>query len=106
MNQSYLKNLPEGWFVASTEEAQNLHEELLKELSPGHVLYNIPIKVVAHRRGATDDILCNHIDKPERFTVIHLTWSGKQEINSNFPYIEMDGSFEDFLKYEQSFNNE
>lgn len=92
--------LPEGWFLATDEESSNLHDELLRELSEGHLLQAKPLTVVASRRGATDDILCRHLGETERYTVIHLSWSMKTEINSDHPFVEMDGSFSDFLDYE------
>ena len=78
--------------------------ELRKELTQGHPLYGKNIAILADRRGGTDDILVNHVDDPARFTVVHLTWVGKPEINSNFPAIECDGTFSNFLEYERAFN--
>lgn len=96
--------LPEGWFSSSREESANLHRELLRELPSGHLLYGKAVKVVAHRKGS-DDILCRHEDNGKRFTVIHLTWSGREEWDENHPYVERDGGFDDFLDYEREFLN-
>ncbi|MBI5032892.1 MAG: hypothetical protein HZB51_20415 [Chloroflexi bacterium] len=96
-----LEQLPEGWFYATPEESASLWKELQKELPKGHVLFHKRIQVMAHRHGATDDILCHHLDEPNRYTVVHLTWSMKTEINERFPTIEMDGSFHDFINYEK-----
>ena len=95
--------LPESWFYATPEDSTALWNELQVELPEGHILFRKPVKVIAHRDGATDDILCNYLDEPDRFTVVHLTWSMKTEINEKFPTIEIDGSFEDFLNYENKF---
>ena len=97
------KALPEGWYYATSEESKALWIELQKELPPGHLLFEKPIKVIAHRDEATDDILCEHIDKTHHYTVIHLTWSMSREVDERHPTVEMDGSFEDFLEYEKSF---
>ena len=95
--------LPEGWFLADAEEARRLHVELQRELPSGHLLKNVPVAVVAHRDCATDDILCQHQLDDTRFTVIHLTWRMKEEIDSRFPMIETDGDFQSFLDYEAKF---
>ncbi len=103
MNEIYhLNELPEGWFPSSSDIANTIHTELIKELPPGHILFQVKVKVVAHRDG-TDDILCQHLENKGRYTVVHLSWLGRREINSEHPYVEMDGSFEDFLEYEKSF---
>ena len=96
-------HLPAGWFPASAAESKALHDELQKELPQGHLLFGKDVEVVAHRDGATDDILVRHVDKSERYTVIHLTWSSQQEGDALHPSVEMDGSWEDFLAYEQEF---
>jgi hypothetical protein len=97
------KILPLGWFVASEKEALELKNELDKEMSEEHLLYGKSIKVIAHRDGATDDILCQDENDLAHFTVIHLTWSGKKEKTKDFPFIEIDGNFDDFLRYENNF---
>lgn len=95
-------DLPEGWFHSNRDEAARLGAEFLRELTPGHLLDGRPVSVVAHREG-TDDVLFRHDSDATRFTVIHLTWLGRQEIDKRFPTVEVDGTFEDFLKYEESF---
>lgn len=95
--------LPEGWFYATEEESKSLWNELQKELPEGHILFKKPIQVIAHRHGATDDILCKHLDEADRYTVIHLTWSMKTEIDERFPMVETDGSFAEFVDYESKF---
>lgn len=97
------ENLPEGWVYATVEESQSLWNELQTELSQRHLLFEKPVQVIAHRRGATDDILCKHIDEADHYTVIHLTWSMKTEIDERFPMVEVDGSFSEFVDYESNF---
>jgi hypothetical protein len=95
-----LQRLPEGWFRSSLEIATDKERELSLELTRGHLLDGVAVRVVAHREG-TDDVLCWHIREPQRFTVIHLTWRGATEIDAKHPWVEADGTFEDFLAYEQ-----
>ncbi len=71
--------LPVGWFYSNAEESDLRHDELLRELTPGHPLFDMDVDVVAHREG-TDDILCRHHTDPDRLTVVHLTWRGGPEM--------------------------
>jgi hypothetical protein len=94
--------LPEGWLRSDADRAASLLAELEREIAPGHVLFGALVVVVAHREG-TDDILCRHVDFPSRFTVVHLTWRGREEIDEHHPAVESDGDFESFLAYEARF---
>src|SRR5262245_28375781 len=76
--------LPPGWYYPTEGEAQGLHDELQRELPPGHLLFGRPVETFAYRRDR-DDVLFRHRDEPGRFTVIHLTWIRKREINSEHP---------------------
>ena len=97
------KTLPEGWLSASEAERKALQDDLKKELPQGHLFFGKDVEVVAHRDGATDDILVRHVGEPERYTVIHLTWSSRQEVDASHPSVEMDGFWDDFLAYERGF---
>jgi hypothetical protein len=92
--------LPEGWFRPDMDETRSLHAELQRELPPGHILYGVPVVTFATRRGI-DDVLFRHQNEPDRFTVIHLSWLGRTEINAQHPTVEFDGSFSDFLAEEE-----
>jgi hypothetical protein len=92
--------LPVGWFYPDSEIAKSLHDELQRELPPGHLLTGRPIETFAWREHATDDVLFRHIQEPERFTVIHLSWLGRTEINAQHPTVEFDGTFAEFLNQE------
>ena len=97
--------LPKGWFVINEKQSAGLLAELQKELPIGHLLYGKSLKVIADRDEATDDILCQDENNLKRFIVIHLTWSGKTEKSITCPYVECDGSFNDFLEYEISMSS-
>ena len=92
-------DLPEGWYTSVGDEKEYRTLELNRELPKGHLLFGKKVEVVAHREG-TDDILCRHHDEAHRFTVIHLSWIGKTEINAQHPWVEVDGTWNDFLDYE------
>ena len=93
--------LPEGWFYPDAATAESLHDELQRELPPGHLLHGRPVQTFAWREHSTDDVLFRHVDEPTRFTVIHLSWIRKHEINAQHPTVEYDGSFEGFIAEEQ-----
>lgn len=92
--------LPLGWFYPDAETAESLDEELRRELTVGHLLDGCEVRAFAWRDGATDDVLFRHINEPERYTVIHLTWLGRTEIDANHPWVEFDGTFSAFVRWE------
>jgi len=96
-----LPALPEGWFYPDVRIAESLHAELQQELPSGHLLHGRVVQTFAWREGATDDVLFRHVDQPARFTVIHLSWAGKQDINVQHPTVEFDGTFEAFVAEEE-----
>jgi len=102
MTDDILNRLPAGWFPSDPERASLLKAELDRELPAGHILYGQDVTVIAHREG-TDDILCRHTNTLGRYTVIHLSWIGRTEINSQHPWVEADGDFAAFLKYEEGY---
>jgi len=83
-------------FWPDEDETHGLYAELQRELPPGHILHNVPVITFATRRGI-DDVLFQHRDEPDRFTVIHLSWLGSTEINAQHPTVAFDGSFPEFL---------
>ncbi len=91
-------SLPAGWFPSDELQARSFHAELVREVPPGHLLRGRRVEVVAHR-SATDDVLCRHLEEPGRFTVVHLSWRGREEVDERYPFVELDGSFEDFLAH-------
>jgi len=99
--EPFRPSLPEGWYYPSQQDGKDLHAELQKELPPGHLLFGIAVETFAWRDGATDDVLFHHVDQPERFTVIHLSWLGRTEINEQHPTVEFDGTFEAFIVNEE-----
>lgn len=74
------------------------HAELQRELPPGHLLHGVPVENFAWSRGS-DDVLFRHLNEPDHFTIIHLSWLGRTEINAQHPTVEFDGSFAEFLAY-------
>ena len=90
--------LPEGWFHATDEVRASHGDEYKRELPPIHPLAGIQVELVAYRKG-TDDILLKHMNETDRYTVVHLTWVGRQEL-PNHPTAEFSGTNADFLEWE------
>ena len=94
--------LPTGWYYPTEGQAQGLHAELQRELAPGHLLFGRAVEAFAYRRDR-DDVLFRHREEPDRFTVIHLTWIRKREINTEYPSVCFDGPFEKIFTEEEKF---
>jgi|SRR5882724_11842958 len=101
-NSANRPSLPTGWYYPTEGEAEGLHAELQRELPPGHILFARAVETFAYRRDQ-DDVLFRHRDEPDRFTLIHLTWIRKREINAEHPSVCFDGPFERFFAKEESF---
>ena len=89
-----------GWYYPEPAVAQSLHAELQRELPPHHILFGHAVETVAFRQDQ-DDVLFRHLDEPERFTVIHLSWIRKREIDAQHPSACFDGTFAQFVSEEQ-----
>ncbi|MDF0492483.1 hypothetical protein [Bradyrhizobium yuanmingense] len=68
--------------VIDERERLLLEEELRKEIGDRHPLIGLKIKVLA-RRDDHDDVLAALEDG--RVTEVHLTWSGKKEVDPSWP---------------------
>ncbi len=92
--------LPLGWEYLEPDEAAWRLAELKRELPADHLLFGTPVETFAARIG-DDDTLFHHLDEPDRFSVVHLTWLGREEINGRHPCVEFDGTLAAFLAREQ-----
>ena len=93
---------PEGWQQASDEKAVRLAEKLTQAVGEQHVLYGKRLHVVAYRhQDGVDELLCQHPEEEDLFTLLHLVWSlTSSETHRAAPVVEMHGSFQNFLSYE------
>lgn len=96
--------LPLGWEYLEPCEAAERLTELKRELPTNHVLFGIPVETFAARIG-DDDTLFRHLVEPDRFTIVHLTWLGREEINAQHPSVDFDGTLEEFFAREHSINS-
>lgn len=53
---------------------ETFERQLENELSPGHELYRVPVKLLG-RHGGSDDALFELLDGSGRVAVVHLTWA-------------------------------
>ena len=93
--------LPEGfWLPLAADEAASRLAELYREAIPGHLLYGVLLQALADACD-NDDVLFQHLENPERFTVAHLTGCGGPEIDVHHPTIEFDGTWAEFVVDQQ-----
>jgi len=90
--------LPQGWFWSSHDDQARLFAEYTRELPSVHPLADVPVQVLAHREG-NDDILVRCSDRQDHVAVVHLSWTGREEL-ANHPTLEYSGSFAGFVTWE------
>ena len=94
--------LPAGYRYPDAEEAARLHAELLRELPPHHPLFGVPLATFAAREGS-DDTLFRYRGNPRLFALVRPTKAGQAETDGSHPAIVFTGSFEQFVKREETF---
>ena len=87
-------DLPSSWAPIDDEQARGFEAELARELSPVHRLYGVAVEAVAVARGS-DDALFRHVGEPDTWSVVHLTWIGKQE-QGHWPAATFTGTLAEF----------
>jgi hypothetical protein len=93
-----LPQLPIGWCWSDAHEQSELLHEYILELPELHPLAGIEVEVVAHREGS-DDILLRHIGVTDNYSVVHLSWLGREEL-PNHPVVEFTGALAEFVSWE------
>jgi histidinol phosphatase-like PHP family hydrolase len=76
------------------ELGEAFSKELQKEVAPGHQLHGIPAEAIGHRIDCDNAVFRLEDDV---VAVVHLTWSRKQEPNSDYPRTEVYASIDDFV---------
>ncbi len=88
----------EPWCSAAQmgeQVAQGWQRQLQIEVPPGHVLYGVPVKLLA--RGNGDDALFELMDGSGRVANVHLTWSKSQE-RLPWPETDIHSSLQDWVE--------
>jgi hypothetical protein len=75
-----------------------LEEELEKELSKGHPLADLPIKIVAKRDDQDDVLVTLGGGENGRVAEVHLTWSGRAEADPRWPSTVIFESIGEWLR--------
>ena len=89
-------DLPHGWFLLEGDSGRGFEAELASELPSVHYLKGVPVQAFA-KDDASDDVLFRHVNEPDHWSVVHLTWIGKQE-QPPFPCVEFTGTFAEFCR--------
>ncbi len=71
--------------------------ELEREVSSKHILFGVEAISIAHRID-NDDVLFFLPRHEKTLAVVHLTWSGKQDIDSKFPLTRFFSSLDDWIE--------
>jgi len=74
-------------------EAAGLERELSRELSAGHQLYGVPVRVLGRRQDC-DDVLFALDDGTGRVAVVHLTWTHSPPDKPPWPVTAVYRSFD------------
>jgi len=85
------------WVGVTPTERQQLEAELAQEVCLLHPLAALDREVVA-RRIDTEDILIAINPHLCECAQVHLTWSGKTEMNPEVPSMELQATFQDWVQ--------
>jgi len=94
----------EPWWCVCLDEpgrAQDLEEELRKELCDTHVLYphRLSVRAIAKREDRDDALFwLPHAD--QLLAIVHLTWKGDREMDARWPTTSLLNSLTDFVEWE------
>jgi len=98
-----------GWLrpwgrIENDETAKRFAAELHRETNPSHVLYEKVVQAIAS--SDTEDVLFEVSEASERYAVVHLTFSGKQDLHDNFPSTEFFESLQAFAQQRMKVDNQ
>ncbi|WP_439082504.1 hypothetical protein [Streptomyces sp. WL006] len=104
---SVVAELGDDWCDVTADRAEDcdldhlaLAAELSTEVHPAHPFFGTALEVIAHRL-TNDDVLCRHRATPSRYSILHLTWSHREEIGG-CPTIDADGEWRHIIAYENA----
>ena len=83
--------------VDSADVRGRILAEFQRELPPGHVLSGAQVTPIGRRQDC-DDVL--FALENGRVAIVHLTWSGKREPVSNYPWTKLFDSLDRFVEDE------
>ena len=85
------------WHPVTGASSFMLTLELRFEMCRKHPLSKKKVKAIA-RCGVCDDVLYAVEDDLKPFAVVHLTWTGQRETNTEFPWIVFYSSIDEWVE--------
>ncbi|MEG0984330.1 hypothetical protein, partial [Algoriella sp.] len=92
-------NIYDDVWTAIENKENYFSKELHKEINRKHILYGIGTKELGCREDC-DDVLFMLLDGSEKYAVVHLTWSSKEEKNSSYPISRIYDNLTDLINAE------
>lgn len=86
----------EPW-VKVGQFADNLVKELQREVVNGHPLWGKDVRAIAQRTDS-DDVLFQLEGDEASFAVVHLTWSGEPENDTQYPDVRLFTSLDHWMR--------
>lgn len=86
----------EPWVPCGADNAVDLARELARELSPGHPLFGLTATAIG-RREDRNDVLFHLAEEEHPYAVVHLSWSGRPELDPRWPHTTCFSSLDDWV---------
>jgi hypothetical protein len=88
---------PTQWELIDPDASGPFEDEYAIEIAKGHPLYGVPVKAIARRKDC-DDVLFRLLRHLCEYTVVHLTWSGKEESDTKWPSFALYADDDDLVE--------
>ena len=85
------------WEPIDSEASAKFEDEYAVEIGKAHPLYGVPVKAIA-RRADRDDVLFRLLRHLCDYAVVHLTWSGREEVDPAWPALEIYADADDLME--------
>ena len=95
MNSKFKLYAP--WEPIESDASAAFEDEYATEIGKGHPLYGVPVKAIA-RRSDCDDVLFRLLRHLCEYAVVHLTWSRKEEPDTQWPKFEIYADGDDLME--------
>ena len=88
---------PPQWELIDPDASGPFEDEYAIEIAKGHPLYGVPVKAIARRKDC-DDVLFRLLRHLCEYTLVHLTWSKKEETEPKLPTFELYADDDDLVE--------
>lgn len=79
------------------DSGESFVNELRKELSSKHILFDVPLRAIARHIGC-DDVLFATGNREYPLAVAHLTWATRTESEPQWPYTTLYKNWQDWIE--------